>query len=108
MFHPLRIHAGKLLAAGVLLVFGLFVWPTPYRYLTWRAEDIAWPVRVSRLTGRAELLSRIGWLPMAPEPIAKRSAIPPARDILGEIEASLEERTRERIDSAIKARQARP
>jgi hypothetical protein len=56
------------LIAGLafLAAWGWLVWPTPYRYTTWQAQDVTWPVRISRVTGRAEVLSRIGWLPMEP------------------------------------------
>lgn len=65
-------------ASLVVLAFGYLVWPTPYRYTTWTSGDATWPVRISRLTGRADLLTRIGWLPMAPAP-----------DPLGKIEKKL-------------------
>lgn len=54
------------LLVGCLLAFGWFVWPTPYRYMMWSDETGTVPVRISRLTGKADLLTRIGWYTMAP------------------------------------------
>lgn len=54
--------------AIVLLLFGVFVWPTQYRYERavvgpWDAR-ITVIVRISRITGKAEYLSEDGWIPM--------------------------------------------
>lgn len=78
----------------------LFVWPTPYRYVTYR-ESVA---RIHRVTGSADVLSR-GWNRLRqplPPPSEPTSAMPattaagttaraprssPARDWLKEFEA---------------------
>lgn len=44
----------------VVVSFGWFVWPTRYRYD--RLQDI--PVRIDRLSGRAEGLGGRGWFPL--------------------------------------------
>lgn len=74
MHRPSRRAILSTVATLVVLAFAYFVWPTPYRYMTWSAEGITWPVRVSRRTGRAELLSRVGWLPMEPAPQPRADA----------------------------------
>jgi hypothetical protein len=49
-----------LMSLLVFVALGWFVWPSRYRYD--RLKDM--PVRIDRLTGRAEGLSRSGWFPL--------------------------------------------
>lgn len=42
-----------------ILVFCLFVWPTPYQYFKEGSENI----RVNRLTGHVQRLGGRGWYP---------------------------------------------
>lgn len=52
------------IVALVLFLFA-FVWPTPYHYAVYHSV----PVRISRFTGRAEILTPNGWhLMMTPAP----------------------------------------
>jgi hypothetical protein len=73
------ISRGVMLGAVALALLVLwFGWPTPYRYDHWRYDGDEYPVRISRVTGNAEFLSRVGWRPlraprqpvMAPAPAA--------------------------------------
>ena len=51
-----------LLALLASLYFGLFVWPTPWRY-----DHIGKnPVRTNRVTGAVEILTLQGWQPALP------------------------------------------
>lgn len=49
---------------AVVIALAWTVWPTPYRYIG------TWPrlVRVNRVTGTPQLLTEVGWRPMAPNP----------------------------------------
>ena len=50
------------------LAFVLYVWPTPYRFDHVTVENDTYPVRIHRVTGRAEMLTPDdGWIPMQPE-----------------------------------------
>ncbi|HXR40662.1 MAG TPA: hypothetical protein VN776_16280 [Terracidiphilus sp.] len=49
------------LGVAVLVVFGLFVWPTRYRYDHMKLDANDYPVRISRLTGETEILFPGGW-----------------------------------------------
>jgi hypothetical protein len=51
------------LIALLALAFAYLVWPSPYRYTSLGGQ---YPVRVNRLTGRAEMLRGDGWQPMQP------------------------------------------
>jgi len=51
------------LIALLALAFAYLVWPSPYRYTSYAG---GFPVRVHRLTGRAEILRDDGWQPMQP------------------------------------------
>ncbi len=44
-----------------LVAFGLFVWPTPYRYDHIHYEGKTLVVRINRITGGAKELGRYGW-----------------------------------------------
>ena len=58
----------------VSIAFGWLIWPTRYRYD--RMNNI--PVRIDRLSGRAEGLSRIGWYPLEASE-SKSEALPMAK-----------------------------
>ena len=64
-----------LLAAALLVCAAWFVWPTPYRAYRIAGER----VRVSRLTGRTEVLAPSGWRAIPPSlvPWPKSSPLPP-------------------------------
>lgn len=98
------------LLVGCLLVFGWLVWPTPYRYLTWHSNDYTAPVRISRVTGRADFLAPDGWRRMGPPRPAPTSAVQQSRDRLREIEAELgiDSATEARIKARIEARARKP
>lgn len=52
-------------AAALLIAFGLFVWPTPYRPDRIQLKDgVSLPVRINRVTGKAEALYPDGWRSM--------------------------------------------
>lgn len=87
--------------AGASAAMMLFVWPTPYRYVTYR-ETVA---RIHRVTGKADVLLPRGWYrlqPLPPPPRQPASSMPgpipagpaaraptssPPRDWLREFEA---------------------
>ena len=49
--------------SGLLMattLFGMFVWPTRYRYDQTTMNDNVLPVRVDRMTGRTEILFPVG------------------------------------------------
>jgi hypothetical protein len=51
-----------ILATLLVLLFGVFVWPTPYRYdkLHEDVQDV-YTVRINRFTGRLQILTLYGW-----------------------------------------------
>lgn len=57
------------IAAAVLLLFAVIVWPTLYRYdhLTMGEYHSTTPVRMNRFTGGAEYLTMDGWRAMGPK-----------------------------------------
>lgn len=61
------IAVGIVVAVLVLLVIGIFVWPTVYRYDRMQAgEDgvyIMVPIRTNRFTGQSEIFYH-GWQPV--------------------------------------------
>ena len=65
MLSPLRLRsrgALVLLFAVVVVLVGLFVWPTHYRYDRMKARTgFETVVRIDRLTGRTEMLRLDGW-----------------------------------------------
>lgn len=56
----------------VFLAFGLFVWPTPWRYFTWRVGTTEIPMRSHRITDATQRLTLEGWVGQTP------GALPPA------------------------------
>jgi hypothetical protein len=57
------------LVAIVIIIFGWLVWPTPYRYTSMSYEGATFPIRIHRITGKAERLTPArGWLPTGPTP----------------------------------------
>jgi hypothetical protein len=53
----------------LLLAFALFVWPTRWRYDHMTVEGDIVPVRMDRLSGRADmLLPDHGWVPVEAPP----------------------------------------
>lgn len=75
------INALVVLAA--LLLLGVFVWPTRYRYDHINLHGKVRPVRVDRLTGTPEMLSETGWHKMSAS-----AAILPA-DALAKIDVQI-------------------
>jgi hypothetical protein len=53
----------KLLFALLVSAFAYWVWPTPWRHSSLVVGEVALPVRVHRVTGRAERLTLTGWVP---------------------------------------------
>ncbi|MNH92843.1 hypothetical protein D3C73_454300 [compost metagenome] len=51
------------ISALILLVaFAYLIFPTPYRYLEYKNNEVIYPIRVNVLTGKTEGLSlEIGW-----------------------------------------------
>jgi hypothetical protein len=47
---------------ALALLWGFFIWPTPYRYgqIQWSGLG-GFPVRINRFTGHAQVLVNIGW-----------------------------------------------
>lgn len=66
------------LGLAILVVLALFVWPTVYRYDHMKLDTYDYPVRINRLTGKAEVLFPNGW--HAPtqqsQPAAKPQQLP--------------------------------
>lgn len=59
-----RLIRGLLLLL-VLLVFAAFVWPTLYRNDHVTVDGDTYPVRIHRVTGRADMLvPEEGWIPV--------------------------------------------
>ena len=56
----------RILVAGVIvgsLIFGVFIWPTMYRYDRLKWGDKEYPVRINRLTGHsATFVGSRGWV----------------------------------------------
>ena len=63
-----RTQFASLGAALVILSFGLFVWPTAYRLTSLKAGNNVYPVRIHRITGRAQRLTLYGWNTIEPTP----------------------------------------
>lgn len=57
MIQAVRIHSRGILVGALVVVLAAFVWPTPFHYSSYRTV----PVRISRMTGRAEILTPNGW-----------------------------------------------
>jgi hypothetical protein len=53
-----------LVVMAVVLLCGLFIWPTPYRYDQISIGAYSSPVRINRFTGQAERLIVSGWVTM--------------------------------------------
>ena len=50
------------IGVAILVVLGVFVWPTLYRYDHMKLGDSLYVVRINRLTGRAQILDGFrGW-----------------------------------------------
>ncbi len=57
----------KALGVGAVIVFGLTVWPTPYRYDHMNlGGGASLPVRTNRITGHTEILYQGGWQAASP------------------------------------------
>ena len=55
----------RVLLLALAAAFLYWVWPTPYRHDHVTVEDGTYPVRIHRVTGRAEMLTpEDGWWPM--------------------------------------------
>ncbi len=51
----------KLLVVGIL-AYGYFVWPTPYKYGTWRSQaGFDYPMRTAWITGTVDLYYNGQW-----------------------------------------------
>jgi len=58
----------RLLLMLLAVAFLYWVWPTPWRYDHVTDQDGTYPVRIHRVTGRAEMLTpEDGWWPMGDE-----------------------------------------
>lgn len=69
------IAAVAVLALGLVAAFGVFVWPTAWRY----ENTPSHLVRVNRFDGGAEYLTKAGWRPILPRATgASTIAMPPA------------------------------
>mgnify|MGYP001578399156 FL=1 len=73
----IRTHPRTVVAVALVLALGYFAWPTPYRYGIYRESNrmTSWSttVRISRFTGRSDILTRVGWQPMqSPPPPLRR------------------------------------
>jgi hypothetical protein len=71
-----------IVAGAVALLFGLAVWPTMYESATLRLGQSEYPVRIHRLTGETQVLTRSGWVrqgAMAPEPTPRPVVAQPAQ-----------------------------
>lgn len=64
----LRAHTRTLAVLALVSALAYFGWPTPYRYASYKDFKYTTTVRISRLSGRAEVLTVVGWLPMEPLP----------------------------------------
>src|SRR3972149_1322923 len=61
------------------LLVGIFVWPTRFRYDRLKSGDSEFPVRIDRLTGRAEYFApRRGWIRDDLESFQPSQELPPA------------------------------
>jgi hypothetical protein len=50
----------KLILIVLVILFGIYVWPTPYKYMPYRNGT---PFRIYRITGRGELwIIGRGWI----------------------------------------------
>lgn len=45
----------------ILILFGYFIWPTPYRYFVLPSAGSSYLVRLNRLTGRMWVLRDLSW-----------------------------------------------
>lgn len=54
-------NLGLIFGGVVVLLLGIFVWPTMYRY---DKLNMKYPVRINRLTGATQVLYPDGWQPM--------------------------------------------
>ena len=54
-------------AVALAIAFAALVWPTPFHYKPYRLGDLTTMVRISRFTGRAEMLMPTGWRKMISE-----------------------------------------
>jgi hypothetical protein len=51
---------------AALLIFGWYVWPTPWRTQVLRSDGTDSVYRIHRTEGRIEVLTRSGWKPLKP------------------------------------------
>lgn len=70
-------RAAMLLGGALLLVVaGLFVWPTPYRELAISSSTPSvLAAREQRFTHRVDVLTRFGWKPLGPLPSASSDPV---------------------------------
>lgn len=52
----------KVVGAMGIILFGIFVWPTLYKYDKMKVGIYSFPVRINRLTGNAEHYMMGGWV----------------------------------------------
>jgi hypothetical protein len=77
---------------AMALLFGVFVWPTPFEYRIWQEESWSSFLRISRFSGRVEGFTGRGWVQLgqqgAPAPTTQ---MVPSRgsyaDILAELDS---------------------
>jgi hypothetical protein len=65
-------------ALMVLIVLGIFVWPTRYRYEHLKQGNNDVPVRINRFNGRIEALSCAGWQTLGVTPDKAIQGVPAA------------------------------
>jgi hypothetical protein len=53
---------------AALLLFGWYVWPTPWKSQVLRNDGIDRMYRIHRADGRIEVLTRSGWRPLRAAP----------------------------------------
>ena len=55
-----------LIGAALLVGFGAFIWPTPYRPIALKNSRAILAARQQRVTGRVDVLTKTGWHALEP------------------------------------------
>jgi len=82
---PTKIRLISMLIVISTCLFGWLVWPTPYRYDHLILGPASYPVRISRLTGRVDILKPSGWEPSPDQSNARLVTLNPGE--IGELKA---------------------
>lgn len=53
-----------LLALLCIIIFAVFIFPTPHYYTTLKISSNEFPVKINRITGEAKMLTTNGWRDM--------------------------------------------